>query len=176
MFSGILKSKSVNMKRIVFSCVLMVSLWSLSGCLKEGYQTVTCNASIPQVAVPAAELQAVEAYLAQKGITDAVKYQNGFYYKVEVPGTGNNPTLCSNVVIYYQGKLVDGTTFDQTGSTPANFPLSNLITGWQVGLPLIKAGGKIKLYLPPSLGYGSRVVGSIPANSILIFEITLVAA
>ncbi|MEY3433469.1 MAG: hypothetical protein RL131_1405, partial [Bacteroidota bacterium] len=45
-----------------------------------------------------------------------------------------------------------------------------------LGLPLINAGGKIKLYLPPSLGYGSRAVGSIPANSVLIFEITLVAA
>jgi FKBP-type peptidyl-prolyl cis-trans isomerase FkpA len=48
--------------------------------------------------------------------------------------------------------------------------------GWKLGLPLIKAGGKIKLYLPPSLGYGNSVSGNIPANSILVFEITLVAA
>jgi FKBP-type peptidyl-prolyl cis-trans isomerase FkpA len=84
--------------------------------------------------------------------------------------------LCANVVIYYQGKLIDGTTFDQTGNTAVTFAMSNLITGWKLGLPLIKAGGKIKLYLPPSLGYGNSVSGNIPANSILIFEITLVAA
>ena len=144
--------------------------------MKEGYQTFSCNAALPQVSVPAGELQAVEAYLNQKGIKDAVKYQNAFYYKIDVPGTGNNPTLCSNIVIYYQGKLVDGTTFDQTANTPLTFSMGNLITGWQLGLPLIKAGGKIKLYLPPSLGYGNSVSGNIPANSILIFEITLVAA
>jgi FKBP-type peptidyl-prolyl cis-trans isomerase FkpA len=163
------------MKIFSFLLLSFISI-SFSGCLKEGYQTFSCNAALPQVSVPAGELQAVEAYLNQKGIKDAVKYQNSFYYKVDVPGTGNNPTLCSNVVIYYQGKLIDGTTFDQTSNTPLTFSMGNLITGWQLGLPLIKAGGKIKLYLPPSLGYGNSVSGSIPANSILVFEITLVAA
>jgi FKBP-type peptidyl-prolyl cis-trans isomerase FkpA len=163
------------MKIFSFLLLSFISI-SFSGCLKEGYQTFTCSAAIPQVSVPAGELQAVEAYLNQKGIKDAVKYQDAFFYKVDVPGTGNNPTLCSNVVIYYQGKLIDGTTFDQTGNTPLTFSMGNLIKGWQLGLPLIKAGGKIKLYLPPSLGYGNSVSGSIPANSILVFEITLVAA
>jgi FKBP-type peptidyl-prolyl cis-trans isomerase FkpA len=163
------------MKIFSFLLLSLISI-SFSGCLKEGYQTFSCNAALPQVSVPAGELQAVEAYLNQKGIKDAVKYQNAFYYKVDVPGTGNNPTLCSNVVIYYQGKLIDGTTFDQTSNTPLTFSMGNLITGWQLGLPLIKAGGKIKLYLPPSLGYGNSVSGNIPANSILVFEITLVAA
>lgn len=164
------------MKKLALSFVLISVLFTLNGCLKEGYQTVSCSASMPKVTVPDGEIKAVEAYLAQKGIADAVKSPNGFYYKIEVAGTGNNPTLCSSIVIYYQGKLVDGTTFDQTGSSPATFPLANLITGWQLGLPLIKAGGKIKLYLPPSLGYGSSSSASIPANSILIFEITLLAA
>ena len=45
--------------------------------------------------------------------------------------------------------------------------------GWQYGIPLVKAGGRIMLYLPPSLGYGAQTVGSIPANSVLIFDITL---
>jgi FKBP-type peptidyl-prolyl cis-trans isomerase FkpA len=163
------------MRKLSFLLLSFISI-SFSGCLKDGYQTFTCSTAIPQVSVPAGELQAVEAYLNQKGINDAVKYQNAFYYKVDVPGTGNNPTLCSNVVIYYQGKLIDGSTFDQTGNTPLTFSMGNLIMGWKLGLPLIKAGGKIKLYLPPSLGYGNSVSGKIPANSILIFEITLVAA
>jgi FKBP-type peptidyl-prolyl cis-trans isomerase FkpA len=163
------------MRKLSFLLLSFISI-SFSGCLKEGYQTFTCNAAIPQVSVSAGELQAIEAYLNQKGIKDATKYQNAFYYKVDVPGTGNNPTLCSNVIVYYQGKLIDGTTFDQTGNTAQTFSMGNLITGWKLGLPLIKAGGKIKLYLPPSLGYGNNVSGNIPANSILIFEITLVAA
>jgi FKBP-type peptidyl-prolyl cis-trans isomerase FkpA len=48
-----------------------------------------------------------------------------------------------------------------------------LILGWQYGIPLVKAGGRIMLYLPPSLGYGSQSTGTIPANSVLIFDITL---
>jgi FKBP-type peptidyl-prolyl cis-trans isomerase FkpA len=164
------------MKKVSALIAIIAVTLSFSSCLKDGYQTFTCNASLPKISVPASELQALEAYISQQGISNAVKYQDAFYYKIEAPGTGNNPTICSNVIIYYQGKLIDGTTFDQTGSTPANFALSNLITGWQLGLPLIKAGGKIKLYLPPTLGYGNRAVGNIPANSILIFEISLVAA
>ena len=40
---------------------------------------------------------------------------------------------------------------------------------------LIAPGGSITLYLPPSLAYGSTAVGSIPANSILVFTIDLLA-
>jgi FKBP-type peptidyl-prolyl cis-trans isomerase FkpA len=66
--------------------------------------------------------------------------------------------------------------FDQTqpGATYSNY-LNNLIVGWVNGIPYVKPGGKIRLYIPPSLGYGSAANGPIPANSILIFEIDLVA-
>ena len=161
------------MKKSLLFILPLMAAFIFSGCLKDGSQSFTCTASVPQVSVPAAETAAVEAYLAQKGITDAQKSNFGFYYKIDVAGTGVTPTVCSNVTLYYQGKLIDGTTFDQTGASPVTFQLGQLITGWQLGLPLIKTGGKIKLYLPPTLGYGSRAVGSIPANSVLIFDITL---
>ncbi|MBK8146208.1 MAG: FKBP-type peptidyl-prolyl cis-trans isomerase [Bacteroidetes bacterium] len=67
--------------------------------------------------------------------------------------------------------LLNGTVFDQSNS--AVFTLSNLIVGWQQALPLIGIGGSIKIYLPPSLAYGNKASGSIPANSNLIFEIDL---
>lgn len=163
------------MRKSLTLLVPVLFAFIFSGCLKEGSQSFTCTASIPQVTVPSTETAAVEAYLAQKGITDAQKSIYGFYYKIDVSGSGATPTVCSNVTLYYQGKLIDGTTFDQTGASPVTFQLGQLISGWQLGLPLIKPGGKIKLYLPPTLGYGSRAVGSIPANSILIFEISLVS-
>jgi FKBP-type peptidyl-prolyl cis-trans isomerase FkpA len=163
------------MRKSLTLLVPVLAAFIFSGCLKEGSQSFTCTATMPQITVPANEIAAVEAYLAQKGITDAQKSNFGFYYKIDVPGSGATPTVCSNVTLYYQGKLIDGTTFDQTGSSAVTFQLGQLISGWQLGLPLIKPGGKIKLYLPPTLGYGSRTVGSIPANSILIFEISLVA-
>jgi FKBP-type peptidyl-prolyl cis-trans isomerase FkpA len=84
--------------------------------------------------------------------------------------------------LFYKGYLTNGKVFDQTGTTsnheagtPVTFTLNQLISGWQLGLPLIKPGGKIILYLPASLGYGPYGQGSIPGNAALIFEITLVS-
>ena len=57
--------------------------------------------------------------------------------------------------------------------------MGSLIEGWKMGLPLIQKGGKIRLYIPPSLGYGPNDLKDrnnnvvIPGNSILIFDITL---
>lgn len=161
-------------KILVFALVLASVL--TSGCLKEGSSSFTCMATIPPITVPDTEVQAVEAYLASKSITNATKHPKGFYYIIETAGTGKQPTLCTSVAIYYKGYLTNDTVFDQTGANPAVFQLSNLIQGWQYGLPLIKVGGKIKLFLPPSLAYGNRALSGIPANSILIFEITLVGA
>lgn len=157
--------------------VFFLLSFSFSACLKQDSQTFTCSGSAPKVTVPGSELLEIESYLSKNNITDAVKSDKGFYYKIVVPGTGATPTVCSNVSIYYKGSLLNGNVFDQTTTSAATFPLSQLIAGWQLGLPLIKAGGKIILYLPPSLGYGAA--GSppvIPANSSLIFEISLVAA
>ena len=59
------------------------------------------------------------------------------------------------------------------GANTADFMLNGVIPGWTDGIPLIKQGGRIHLYIPPSLGYGNRAVESIPANSILLFDVTL---
>jgi FKBP-type peptidyl-prolyl cis-trans isomerase len=37
----------------------------------------------------------------------------------------------------------------------------------------MKIGGKRKLTIPPSMGYGNSDNGAIPANSVLIFEVDL---
>jgi FKBP-type peptidyl-prolyl cis-trans isomerase FkpA len=95
----------------------------------------------------------------------------GFFYIVTDSVYGSKPTTCDNIRIAYKGTLLNGTVFDQSNS--AVFTLSNLIVGWQQALPLIGIGGSIKIYLPPSLAYGNKASGSIPANSNLIFEIDL---
>ncbi len=96
----------------------------------------------------------------------------GFYYTIQAPGSGMKPTASSNVTVNYTGKLTNGDTFDS--GQGVSFNLRDLIVGWQYGIPLIAPGGSITLYLPPNLAYGSREVGDIPANSVLVFTIDLV--
>jgi FKBP-type peptidyl-prolyl cis-trans isomerase FkpA len=90
---------------------------------------------------------------------------------IDNPGTGKQPTACSAVDVNYKGSLTNGTEFDH-GDNYQTY-LGQVIQGWANGIPLIKAGGSIHLYIPPSLGYGSQPYGPIPANSILIFDVTL---
>jgi FKBP-type peptidyl-prolyl cis-trans isomerase FkpA len=162
-------------KRILFSLVALTSLViviSFSGCLK-GSNSSTCNYDPCSYVAPAAEIQAVQSYLTANNIT-ATQHCSGFFYKIEAAGTGIQPTACSNVDAAYIGKFTNGTTFDSS-STPINFNLSGVIRGWTNGIPLIKEGGTIDLYIPPSLGYGSQAYGPIPANSILVFKVNLAA-
>lgn len=82
------------------------------------------------------------------------------------------------LLVSYKGSLEDGRVFDQnTGdkSQPLVFKLGQgqVIKGWDQGLLGMRKGGVRKLVIPPSLGYGERGVGAIPANSTLTFEVTL---
>ena len=116
-------------------------------------------------------LRALEAYLLSKNIT-ATKHCSGLYYEILNPGADISPSVCSAIAVTYKGTLTDGTVFDQS-TTPRTFSLITLIEGWKKGLLQLKKGGKIRLYVPPSLGYGSSPNGAIPANSILLFDIDL---
>lgn len=104
---------------------------------------------------------------------DMTAHYSGIYYKITKTGSGGSPNASSDVSVLYKGYLTDGTVFDEA-TTEISFPLSNLITGWQIAIPMLQKGGKGTFIIPSGLGYGSRSTGSIPANSVLIFEITLV--
>jgi len=79
--------------------------------------------------------------------------------------------------MHYTGTLKDGTKFDSSldRGTPFEFTLGagQVIKGWDQGLVNMCAGEKRRLVIPPHLGYGSREMGKIPADSWLIFEVEL---
>ena len=117
----------------------------------------------------------IENYLKEHNITTAKSNASGLYYVIQEPGAGSHPNTNSVVTVNYKGYLTDGTVFDQSAAgKPYTSRLSNLIAGWQQGIPLISAGGKIQLFIPSALGYGSSSQGKIPANSVLIFDIELI--
>jgi FKBP-type peptidyl-prolyl cis-trans isomerase FkpA len=122
---------------------------------------------------PETEEWQITDYATANGIT-ATKHSSGLYYEVINPGSGPMPGIASTVFVTYVGKRLDGSVFDQS-TTPVSFPLKDLIQGWQIGLPLIKKGGEIKLIIPSSLAYGCT--GSknvISPNSVVYFDINLI--
>jgi peptidylprolyl isomerase len=95
----------------------------------------------------------------------------------ETVGTGAEAVAGKTVTVNYVGTLTNGTKFDSSydRNQPFTFSLGagQVIQGWDTGVVGMKVGGKRKLVIPPSLGYGAQATGSIPANSTLVFEIEL---
>ena len=129
---------------------------------------ISCKKDINQI-----DQQVIEQYILENNLV-AESTNSGLYYIIDNQGSGEKPNIYSTVTIAYTGKLTDGEIFDQSSSTGATFSLYNLIQGWQEGIPLFNEGGSGTLLIPSSLGYGSRAVGNIPKNSVLIFEINLI--
>jgi len=154
--------------------VFLSAVIFISSCSKK---VDPCKYDACAIAAPASEITQLEAYLSSASIT-ATKHCSGMYYTVDAAGSGATANICSTVGVKYKGQLTNGTVFDQS-TTTVTFPLDNLIEAWKKGIPIIKTGGKIKLYCPPTLGYGSQVIRDnagntiIPANSILVFEVEL---
>jgi FKBP-type peptidyl-prolyl cis-trans isomerase FkpA len=172
------------MKKIAFQLIMASGLLlSLSGCMKnESKVEQRCEYDACAFKAPAAEVQKVRDYLAANNITDTVEHCSGLIYTIVSEGTGKTPEYCSNVYARYKGMLTDSSVFDQSGEQPIGFNLQGVIPGWTNALPKIKEGGKMILYIPPSLGYGTQEIRDrqtgalkIPANSILVFEVELVS-
>ena len=65
--------------------------------------------------------------------------------------------------------------FDETeAGERLEIELTRLIPGWQIAIPLLSKGGAGTFYIPSRLGYGPAGSGSIPPNTVLVFEIELI--
>ena len=107
----------------------------------------------------------IKAYLTAKGLT-AQATSEGVYYVIETEGTGGYPTVSNTVTVKYKGYLLDGSVFDQS-TTGYTSILTNLIKGWQIGIPKFKKGGKGKLLIPSAYAYQD--------GRIMVFDIELVS-
>jgi FKBP-type peptidyl-prolyl cis-trans isomerase FkpA len=143
-----------------------------------------CTAITPTNVASAAETLFLQNFINANGITDAIE-KNGMFYTL-TQGSGVSPNACGTLAIKYKGRLISGTTlggtFDETlNGNSASLQLDQLITGWKIVFPLVKAGATLKMYIPPSMGYGANAQPSrtgysgIPANSYIMFEVELVS-
>jgi peptidylprolyl isomerase len=106
------------------------------------------------------------------------KTASGLGYVDLVEGAGAQPKTGDSVRVHYTGWLENGKKFDSSHDRrePLVFAVGRgqVIKGWDEGVGSMKVGGKRKLVIPATLGYGSQGAGGvIPPNATLIFEVEL---
>ena len=121
-----------------------------------------------------AEQKFLAAAAAEEG---AVELPSGVVYKELVAGTGEEIRRRDWVTVHFHGTLVDGTVFDSTvdRGKAEKVPLSQMMPGFTKGVRQMKVGGKGRIVIPPGQGYGRRKAGSIPPNSVLVYEIEVLS-
>lgn len=115
---------------------------------------------------------------ANKENDGVVELPEGIQYLVIKEGTGSQPAISDTVKAHYKGALLDGKEFDNSfkRGQPFSAPLTALIKGWQIALPLMKEGSHWRLWIPSHLAYGDRGAGAdIPGGATLMFEVELIS-
>jgi FKBP-type peptidyl-prolyl cis-trans isomerase len=152
------------------ACALVFGATALTGCF-DRISAPECNrVSFSQASVSG----------------DTITTTTGLRYIEGTVGSGIAADWCRNVVVHYEGFLLDGTKFDGTrdADTPLLFApgLAGLIAGFEQGVIGMRVGGTRRLILPPELAFGSTAQRDasgqvvIPANSTVVFDIEVLAA
>lgn len=118
------------------------------------------------------EEEQIEQFLEIKGLEVTEKTESGLRYIRTKESNGAALFAGQNVTVKYRGELLSGKKFD-SGTFDFFLQTGQVVRGFDEGISKMKVGEEATLIFPSSLGYGSRGSGSIPANSPLLFEITV---
>ncbi|PRY54412.1 FKBP-type peptidyl-prolyl isomerase-like protein [Arcticibacter pallidicorallinus] len=157
----------LNMRKLVFVALLFAVIGS--SCSKiESYDMEK------QMAI---DEKVIKDFIAEKNLANVKRTDNGVYYIIEEPGSGDvKYTRSTTIKAKYEGRLLNGKVFDSSKKGDKDeftFALGDVIPGWQIGIQLIQKGGKIRLLIPSPFAYQNRGQGSIPANAVLDFDVEL---
>jgi FKBP-type peptidyl-prolyl cis-trans isomerase FkpA len=161
-------------KLLMFSFILSL----FGACTPDLTPEEQFAASINTIKTNNASQLVIEDSILKKYIVDkslvAKSTPEGIYYVIEKEGSGDFPVLTSTVLTKYKGYLLDGKSFDESTSG-ITFGLTQVISGWTIGMQKFNRGAKGKLIIPSPFAYGRGGSGSaIPGNTPLVFDIELV--
>ena len=144
---------------LVFLCCSVV----LTACKKDDFDPVE-QARIDE--------DIIVSYIMNNNL-DATRACSGLYFVIEEKGNGDTPTSSSTVTVNYKGYFTSGSVFDESSGAGATFSLTSVIAGWTEGIPLFNEGGNGILIVPSGLAYGNNERSGIPANSVLVFDVSV---
>lgn len=163
--------------RFIFVFALFTGLSALAGCRSSSSEIATTRPS-PTVEAAATPTQSPAASPTPGEMKTT---PSGLQYQDLQIGSGPRPLMLQSLKVAYVGKFQDGHVFDK-GLIDYNHGKDKMLKGWdwgiggnsKEGIEPMRVGGKRKLIIPPQLGYGDKIYGTIPANSTLTFEIELI--
>lgn len=156
-------------KATLISLSILLTLATLTGCGDKSVSTdaTATNPSVSGAAGAKPILGAPQGQAPKTLVTNDI-----------IVGTGKEVVASSTLTVHYTlmawstGQVVES-SWD--GGSPAEFPLSGVIAGWQQGMPGMKEGGRRLLVIPAELGYGAAGGGPIGPNETLIFVVDVIA-
>jgi len=162
------------------TCLLLTALMAvcaaMGGC---GARPQSAAGTPTPAATPVIASPAPAPALRQPAWPEVVVTNSGLRYRDTKVGPGDKVRVGEKVTIHYKGWLDNGRVFGKSkkpGGGPITFRVGEgeVISGWDEGLVGMKVGGIRELTIPPSLGYGDRAYGRIPADSILHMRVFVV--
>jgi FKBP-type peptidyl-prolyl cis-trans isomerase len=163
---------------------LTLYLPSWYGFKDQGYTNVAPNTPViyhvkfEDIKLLSQDLAKIDQYIETKTWTSEIETSYGTRYVVHSVGdAGKNIDFGDFISINYEGKLLNETVFDSnyTNITPRTFTLgqTSLIPGFELGLDQLNKGDSATFFVPSIYGYGKTAYGAIPANSVLIFTVSV---
>lgn len=122
----------------------------------------------------AIDQKTIADFVAKNNMTNVQKTESGLNYVITAQGNGPQVTAGDSITVKYTGKLSSGKVFE-SNTFPLQVGKGMVIPGWDEGLQKFKQGGKGTLLIPSGLGYGDQGNPTIPANSVLIFDVEILS-
>ncbi|MDB5032553.1 FKBP-type peptidyl-prolyl cis-trans isomerase [Mucilaginibacter sp.] len=118
----------------------------------------------------------ITKYISDQGLSSSMKYDPaGFWYSISIPGTGTVPiTNNTTVTATYTLRTLNGIVVAEANSNTVAIDIPDIMRGMQIGLEKYGSTGALMSFIiPSSLAYGKNLTGSIPANSVLRYDIQI---